>query len=155
MRGSAVLSVAILFGGLLTESGCGRKTPVRPPELVAPEPISTLAATNAVDGVTLTWQRPTQYVDGTRMLDLGAFRVERSDPATPFAPIATIEIADRDRFQQARRFRWLDADAVTGAAYQYRVLSLTTDGYVSDPSNVVSIDRVPPTPAPAPTATPR
>jgi hypothetical protein len=128
---------------------------VRPPEQVAPEPISTLTAHNAADGVVLNWQRPVKYVDGTRMLDLGAFRLERSSGALPFAPIATIEITDRDRFQQARRFRWLDADVVTATEYRYRVFSITSDGYGSQPSNLVTIERVPPTPAPGPTATPR
>jgi hypothetical protein len=152
---ASVLLFAALCGAALGGPACGRKTPVRPPELVAPEPISTLAATNAADGVLVSWQRPVKYVDGTRMLDLGAFRVERSAGGAPFSPIATVEVTDRDRIQQARRFRWLDTDTVAGATYQYRVLSFTTDAYVSQPSNVITIERAPPTPAPAPTATPR
>jgi hypothetical protein len=132
---------------------CGRKTPVKPPELAAPERIDSLVATNAADGVRLLWRRPGKYVDGTRMTDLGAFRVERSTADSPFTPIATLAVSDRDRFQQERHFRWVDTDATVGDIYQYRVVSFTTDGYVSEPSNVVTIERAVPTPAPTPSAT--
>jgi hypothetical protein len=144
-----------LCGTSVMLPACGRKTAVKPPELVAPEAISSLAASNAADGVTLTWTRPTKYADGARMADLGAFRVERSTDGAPFAPLATIEVTDRERIQQERRFRWLDADTAVGDTYQYRVISATTDGYVSQPSNVVTIERAIPTPAPRPTATAR
>jgi hypothetical protein len=133
---------------------CGRKTPVRPPELAAPERIESLAASNGPEGIRLTWPRPTQYADGTRMTDLGAFRVERSQASGPFMSIATIALTDQARFQQDRRFRAVDADAIVGETYQYRVIALTTDGYVSEPSNVVTIERALPTPAPAAQPTP-
>jgi hypothetical protein len=144
-----------LCAGLIILSACGRKTAVKPPELVAPEAISNLAAINAADGVALTWARPTKYADGARMADLGAFRVERRTESTPFASLATIEVTDRERIQQERRFRWLDVDTTVGEIYEYRVISSTTDGYVSQPSNVVTIVRSLPTPAPRPTATAR
>jgi len=126
---------------------------VRPPELIAPQRIDNLTASNASDGIQLSWHRPTKYADGTRMTDLGGFRVERATPGTPFAPVATIEIADRDRIRQEQRFRWVDPDTQVGETDEYRVISFTTDGYVSQPSNVVTIERAIPTPAPAHTPT--
>lgn len=148
-RASALLIAALCVAGA-TLSACGRKTQVKPPEMVAPEPIDTLAATNAATGVQLSWRRPAKYADGSRMTDLGAFQVERSSNGAPFMPVATIEVTDRDRLQQARHFRWVDTDAVPGETYQYRVISLTTDGYASRPSNIATIERETPTPAPEP-----
>ena len=148
-RASALLIAALGLAGA-TLPACGRKTPVKPPELVAPEPIDTLAATNAADGVQLTWRRPVKYADGSRMADLGAFQLQRSNAGAPFSTIATVEVTDRDRIQQARHFRWVDIDPVPGETYQYRVISLTTDGYVSQPSNIATIAREIATPAPAP-----
>ena len=92
--------------------------------------------------------------DGSRMTDLGAFRIERSTADSPFTPIATLAVSDRDRFQQERRFRWVDTDTTVGGIYQYRVVSFTTDGYGSEPSNIVTIERAIPTPAPTVAPTP-
>jgi hypothetical protein len=150
IRGAALL-VAAACAAL---PACGRKTLVKPPELVAPERIQNLTATNGPDGIRLTWERPTRYADGSRMFDLGAFHVERSMAGIAFAPLATVEVTDRDRIQQVRHFRWVDADTSVGLTYQYRVISLTTDGYVSQPSNIATLERAIPTPAAKPTPTP-
>jgi len=136
---------------------CGRKTPIRPPELAAPERISNLTASNIAEGIQLSWQRPTKYADGTRMTDLGGFRVDRSAPGVPFATVATVPVTDQERFRQERRFRWVDPDTQVGSIYQYRVASFTTDGYVSEPSDIITVERSIPTPAatrsPTPAAT--
>jgi hypothetical protein len=121
--------------------------------MAAPEPILKLAAANATDGIALTWPRPTTYADGTRMTDLGAFRIERRAAEGPFATVATVRITDRERFRQERRFRWIDIETTAGETYEYRVVSETTDGYVSQPSNAVTIERAIPTPAPRRTPT--
>lgn len=137
-----VMAAALLFGAA---GACGRKTFIRPPELAAPARIDDLSASNVADGIQLGWRRPRTYADGTRMGDLGAFRVERSAaPGAPFEVVATIEITDRDRFRQERRFRWLDRNVMTGESYLYRVVSETSDGYMSEPSNIAGIERVEP-----------
>src|SRR5215510_9544000 len=46
-------------------SACGRKTPVRPPELVAPEPINDLVLEIEKNGVKLQWGRTDKTVDGS------------------------------------------------------------------------------------------
>lgn len=141
---------------LLMLLACGRKTAVKAPELVAPETIDNLSAVNLADGIRLSWRRPARYVDGSRMNDLGAFRVERGTAGDSFAPVATIAVTDQDRFQQERRFRWTDTDTVVGQMYQYRVVSVTIDEYASAASNIATIERAIPTPEPtaAPTAAP-
>ncbi len=133
---------------------CGRKTIVKAPELVAPERIDNLTAANAVEGIQLSWRRPERYADGSHMYDLGSFRVERGVGSDVFVAVKTVEVTDRERFQQERRFGWTDTDTVLGQTYRYRVVSETTDGYVSEPSNVAILERAQPTPTPARTPTP-
>jgi hypothetical protein len=144
------LFVVLLVTGSVALA-CGRKTVVKAPELVAPERIQSLSATNAPDGIRLTWARPVKYADGSRMYDLGSFRVERSTASGQFLPLATVEVTDRERLRQERHYGWVDADTVLGQTYQYRVISVTTDAYVSQPSNIVTLDRALPATAPPPT----
>jgi hypothetical protein len=148
-------ALALLAGALLTP-GCGRKTPVRPPEFVAPAAITDLAAANAVAGIDLSWRRPHQTADGKALLDLDAFVVERALPGLPFAFLTRVQVSDRDRIRQQKRFTFVDTTAETGEDYRYRVLAVTEDGYFSAPSNVVDIVRQTPTvtPTTAPTPTP-
>lgn len=149
------LAVALVAGALLTPA-CGRKTPVRPPEFVAPAAITDLTATNAVGGVSLGWRRPRQTADGKPLFDLDAFVVERALPGLPFAFLTRVQVPDRDRLRQLKRFTFVDDGALIGESYRYRVMGVTEDGYLSAPSNVVEIVRVLPTvvPTAAPTATP-
>jgi len=119
--------------------GCGRKASPKPPELVLPETIQSLSAEQSAAGVVLLWRRPEKYADGSRMSDLGGFRIERSEDGVPFTPIAHLEVSDRDRFRKIRRFRYVDAGALPGHRYQYRVFASTLDAYVSQPSNIAEV----------------
>ena len=122
--------------------GCGRKAAPRPPEDVLPRPLADLAASNAAEGVQLSWSRPQSYADGTRMTDLGGFVVERATgDELQYQKVATLEVTDRDRFRQIKRFKHLDRDVTAGVAYRYRVVSFTLDRYFSSPSNAVTIER--------------
>lgn len=141
----------VLAGLLVVVSACGRKTPPRPPELLRPMAIEDLSAANAVDGILLQWKRPSKYVDGTRLTDLGGFRIERSRDDGSFEALATLQVHDRDRFRQPHTFRYHDMSAVIGERYRYRVTSFTTDDYQSAPSNIADCER---TAAPRPTTTP-
>jgi hypothetical protein len=130
---------------LAAVGGCGRKTDVKPPQLVAPQAIAELAAENEAAGIRLRWERPRAYVDGTSMNDLAGFRIERRRGAEEFAELVRIEVEDRYRFQQVRRFRYLDTKTEVGLAYEYRVYCFTLDGYESAASNLVQIARaIPP-----------
>jgi predicted small lipoprotein YifL len=132
---------------------CGRKGPVKPPDLARPAPLDDLQATNEVDAILLSWARPTRYADGTRMTDLGEFRVERATGTSPdFQIIALLPVTDQDRFRQIKRFRFADRGVVEAETYRYRVVSSTLDGYVSAPSNAVEIVRAA---AATPVSTPR
>ena len=130
MRLAALVVVAVA----LAAPACGHKGGVMAPELVRPEPPTDLAASSSADGVRITWTRPTKYTGGQRMRDLGSFVVERTDAAASppkFERIATIELQDRTRMRQERRFQWVDQDVTAGQEYVYRVRARTLDGYES------------------------
>jgi hypothetical protein len=140
---AALLLVAALFA-----PACGRKTPVRPAEFVAPAAVGDLRARNIDAGVRLSWRRPRESADGALLWDLDAFVVERALPALPFGFVTRIQVPDRDKLRQQKRFTFVDEAVVMGEAYRYRVLAVTVDGFFSAPSNLVDIVRQ------APLATP-
>jgi hypothetical protein len=152
------LSLVLLVLVALAVPSCGRKTPVRPPEAVAPETIENLNGFNVLEGIRLGWARPRESVDGTKLFDLGGFRIERAEGSGPFGVIGRVQVMDRTRIRQRRRFIYTDMMVNPGVSYRYRVVSYTVDGYTSDPSNVVAVTReVPPMPpmTPQPPPTPR
>lgn len=159
MRTPAV-TICILVAVALLGAGCGRKGVPRPREDVLPATVIDLKADNSAAGIELTWSRPKHYSGGGRMNDLSAFVLERAvgtDEASPFSVLGRVEVTDRERFQQQGRFRIVDTHTIVGEQYRYRVVSFTTDEYVSDPSNTVTVERKPAaeeTHAPLP-ATPR
>ena len=93
--------VLLALAGLLAAAGCGRKADPRPPEFVIPRSPEPVVVENVPDGIKLTWHRPRTYVDGTRLDDLGSFRVLRAcDAEADFKLIAQIAVTDRDRFRK-------------------------------------------------------
>ena len=155
MRAVAVaLALLAALAAAAALPACGRKTPVRSPEAVAPETISDLRATNGGAGIGLGWGRPTESADGAFLFDLDAFVVERALAGGPFGFLTRVQVLDRNKLRQQRRFRYTDSAVEVGAAYRYRVISVTVDGFPSPPSNVVEIVRALPTPTVAPTASP-
>src|SRR5262245_14664314 len=90
---------------------CGKKTPVRPPEFVVPEPTGDLTLDIEKGSVVLHWGRPQEYVDGSELDDLGGFVVLRSTQdaqgeTTAFTKVTTIPVEDRDRFRKAKKFSY-------------------------------------------------
>ena len=153
MRAGATVIVA-LVAGVAATAACGRKTSVRPPEVVAPKSVSQLALTSTPEGVELKWTRPTETVDGKSMDDLGGFIVERAVSAVGFREIARVPITDQGRFQKEKRFTYLDREVADGAVFHYRIIAFTTDGYHSAPSGPATITWTPPTPTATPSPTP-
>jgi hypothetical protein len=141
-----LLGVALFLGWL----GCGVKSIPIPPEAARPEKIQNLEASSAKDGIRLTWGRPEVYAGGQKMRDLGGFTISRSAADGPYQKIAEVPITDQGRFQVQRTFTYTDDAAELGSKYRYQVTSNTTDGYVSEPSNVVTIVRKVPSPPPNP-----
>jgi hypothetical protein len=118
---------------------------VRPPELVAPQPVNDLTLEVREKGITLRWGRAQRTVGGEDLDDdLGGFVVVRAtqDPQgkeNEFSEIATIQIEDRDRFRKNKKFSYTDEQLTIGALYRYRVLAFTLDGYYGSASNTVEL----------------
>lgn len=143
--------VGLALAGVLL--ACGNKTPVRPPELVQPNPATSLEARSAKEGVVLTWRRPNEYSGGGKMNDLGGFEIERAsgEGAGDYAQIGRIDLDDQTRFRPQRDMAWTDTTAVPGGQYRYRVVAFTLDGYESAPAGPATVvfdpSKAPPTPA--------
>jgi hypothetical protein len=138
------------FVAAATWVGCGVKSLPIPPEYAMPERIMNLSADSEKRGIELTWGRPDRYAGGDTLRDLARFIVTRSDAGAPYEEIKEISVTDQDRFQKQRVFQYLDRNTVVGQSYRYRVISETSDGYKSDPSNEVTMVRTIPPPPPNP-----
>ena len=136
-RGLVLVAVALTIA-----ASCGRKTAVRPPDLVAPEPARELSVANTADGIELHWGRPTRYVDRSPMLDLAGFRIQRRRACCGFREIHEIVLDDRQRFRRAKSFRWTDTGVELGEIYYYQVVAYTVDDYASEPAGPLEIKRI-------------
>jgi len=124
----------------LVMAACGTRSRVVPPELVQPEPPSALIAGSNVDGVKLTWHRPTQYSGGQHMRDLAGFDVERAvGDSYDYATVTTVVLDDQTRLRPEKLMQWTDTAVEGGQTYRYRVIAFTSDGYRSVPSAPVTI----------------
>ena len=146
------MSRLVLAAALLLVA-CGVKTRPLAPELVRPEPPTTLVAASTPDGVRLTWRRPVSYSGGRHMRDLGGFDVDRATGAdsVDFTRAGRFELNDQTRFRQERSMEWIDTSAEVGTTYRYRIVAYTTDGYRSEPSESVVISHRAVTPPAPPT----
>ena len=131
-------------------SGCGKKGDPRAPELATPQPIKNLSARPERAGIVLTWNRPTEYVDGTEIKDLASFVIFRKDispncPDCPVAyrPLTNVGVEDREKFVKQKRYRYVDEQALPKMTYRYRVSAQLLDGSLSEPSNEVEVVRGP------------
>jgi len=127
-------------------AGCGVKSQPIPPEAARPERITRLQASPDQDGIRLAWPRPDSYTSGHAMRDLAGFVVMRAQGESAMTPVAQLPVSDRERFQKIRGLEWVDTTAGMGSTYRYQVVSMTSDGYRSDPSNQVTFTRIAPPP---------
>jgi hypothetical protein len=130
--------------GLTLLPGCGVKSTPVPPQMVYPAAISDLRASADPTGINLTWSRPMHYVSGHSMRDLGGFVVLRGEGNQPFQPLVEIPVTDQERFSPQRTYSYVDGETQMGNSYRYEIVSRTTDGYTSTPSNEVEFTRVQP-----------
>jgi len=143
--------LALATGVLLSATGCGVKSAPQAPELVRPAPITDLTAAADSHGIRLTWARPTHYTGGHTMRDLGGFVVMRGTGANgELLPLVVLPVTDQERFSVEREFSYIDTETTIGSLYRYEILSRTTDGYSSPPSNEVAFTRSKPAPPPNP-----
>jgi hypothetical protein len=144
MKRFLVLALMIVMAGV----GCGKKGEPRAPELATPKTITNLAARSGPNGITLTWNRPTEYVDGKELKDLASFVIFRKevsatcpDCPVPYRQLTTVNVEDRDKFVQKKQYRYNDQEVRPKAIYRYRISSQLLDGSLSAPSNEVEVAR--------------
>ena len=144
MKRFLVLALLVVMAG----AGCGKKGDPRAPELATPKTIANLAARSGPNGITLTWNRPAEYVDGKALKDLASFVIFRKevsqscpDCPVPYRQLTTVNVEDRDKFVQKKQYRYDDQEVRPKAIYRYRVSSQLLDGSLSAPSNEVEIAR--------------
>ena len=133
---------------VVSGSACGKKGDPRAPELATPKLITNLAARPVADGVALTWNRPTEYVDGSEIKDLASFVIFRKeisksclDCPVPYRQLTTLNVEDREKFVRLKQYRFDDREVRTNTIYRYRVASQLFDGSLSGPSNEVEVTR--------------
>ena len=144
MKHAWLLALLLVVSG----SACGKKGDPRAPELATPKLITNLAARAVVDGVALTWNRPTEYVDGSELKDLASFVIFRKeisksclDCPVPYRQLTTVNVEDREKFVRLKQYRFDDREVRANTIYRYRVSSQLFDGSLSGPSNEVEITR--------------
>jgi hypothetical protein len=126
---------------------CGKKGDPRAPELATPETIRDLRARAEDRGISLTWTRPTRYVDGKELRDLAGFVIFRKDVSkscpdcpVPYRQRAEVNVEDQEKFAKKKEYRFVDQELTPQTAYRYRVFSKLFDGSLSNPSNEVEAD---------------
>lgn len=140
------LCAFLLFPFALSLSGCGKKGDPRAPELAIPETITDLRAEVRDEGIVLTWNRPTRYVDGKDLHDLAGFVIFRKEVSqscpecpVPYRQRITVNVEDQQKFIKKKQYRFVDQELKAGTIYRYRVSSQLMDGSLSKPSNEVEI----------------
>lgn len=138
--------LVVAFGS----STCGKKGDPRAPELVTPKVIQNLSARTGANGVTLTWSRPTEYIDGKELKDLSSFVIFRKelspsclDCPVPYRQLTTVFVEDHEKFIKQKQYRFVDQEVRPQAVYRYRVSSQLSDGSLGGPSNEVEVKRGP------------
>jgi hypothetical protein len=143
------LAVTIVALALLT-AGCGKKADPRAPELATPVRITNLRAQSVATGISLTWTRPGEDVEGRQLKDLASFVIFRKDLSqscldcpVPYRQLTTVSVEDRERFVKQKQYRYIDDAVQPKAVYRYRVSSQLLDGSLGEPSNEIEIVRGP------------
>ena len=140
---------ALLLSLLL--AACGKMGPPRLPELAVPRPPEPVQVRNVEAGFEVSFRRPSEYLDGVALGDLGNFEVSRlCDNLLEYVAIANIPVVDRERFQKQRRISLVDSDPGPGRTCSYRAIAVTLDGYRSAPAESAPLLRQWPVPVPEP-----
>lgn len=150
-RGFTAVS-AILLITLLT--GCGKKTPLVPPQKLVPVSISDLHYTLDEYGVTLKWSYPTKMENGDVLQAIESFEIYRAAiPEEEFCRGCPVQFEEPVEIGggrlpasgDGRAAAYTEGNLQNGYRYLYKVRSRAGWWYSSGDSNVVSFVRgVPP-----------
>lgn len=124
--------------------GCGRKTPVVPPNAVIPEPIADLQYRVDDTGVTLSWRYPARSIDGKSIKNIRSFLLHKASiPQADYCdgcPVVynDVVVIDARGSKSKGRLTYNDTDLKAGYHYVYMVRSDSGWRIRSDESNRVN-----------------
>jgi len=119
---------------LLIFPACGRVGPPQPPFIRIPEAVQDLAVTQRGYDLVLTWTNPPRYVDGSAATNLSRVLIRTGNE-----PLAAVNVTAAG---QAQAHEVPIVLPVRGGERTFTVVLETTQGKVSDVSNVASITPV-------------
>ena len=144
MRFLALFSLAAAVG----LCGCGLPGAPQPPSLGIPKAVGDLQAARKGSLVRLAWTEPKETTDGELIRKLGQMVVARAEEGGAFQKIAAIPLQPALKTEQPVRASASDdisallANPATTDFLRYQVVSLSSRGRASFPSNEVSIPAV-------------
>jgi predicted small lipoprotein YifL len=117
---------------LLSLAACGKKGPVRPLSEAAPVAPSTFTAVQTGESILLSWELPRVNQDGSPLVDLAGFRIERlgferTDPCPECREDQAVLTAELDLdylpagSRQGEWLYWFDTRIAVGSGYLYRI----------------------------------
>lgn len=142
MRRGFAIGICCLL--LLVMTGCGRKTPVVPPQAVVPLPIADLQCVLDDKGATLSWTCPVRAEDGSRIEDIRTFAIMKSEVSfASFCADCPIQYPllipmSGEGVKPGSKLTYRDTDLKNRHYYNYKVLSQGGWKIVSRDSNRVS-----------------
>lgn len=142
---------------VLSLAACGKKGPVQPHSVASPVAAPAFSAVQMGEGIVLTWQRPGLNQDGTPLIDLSGFRIERAhyapdDPCPECREAEAVLIADLDLdyfpaggLQDDQLF-WTDNRITPGRGYFYRLIAVNRAGRAGQAAHLHLRTGIPPEP---------
>jgi len=140
------VAAAVFIGLIMLVPGCGRKTPLVPPQRLVPVKITNLAYALDEKGVTLRWSYPVRMENGDSLQAIERFDLYRAVmpeeefcPGCPVRYEEPLEIAGGQVPPGGGRTAvYQEGDLRSGYRYFYKIRSLAGKWYASGDSNVVS-----------------
>lgn len=129
---------------------CGKKGNPKPPEYLAPMPVTNFLANGSVDGINLSWTPPTKNADGDDLRDLERFFVYRSgvvkDESRDYELVQEIVVAadivpaeKKSKTSTPRPYTYLDKDVKPGKEYDYYVVPVNEGGTKGKESPILRV----------------
>lgn len=147
----------VYIGILVLIFGCGKKGPPVPWDSVVPKRILNLVATPRDGRILLEWTSPKENTDKSPLTDLVGFRILRSEGilidgecrgcSEKATIVKEVEIKIKED-PKGKRFSVFINNHDPKKVYIYQVVSVNKRGYLSSPSNPVTVywDRPPESP---------
>ncbi|MBE9503813.1 MAG: fibronectin type III domain-containing protein [Proteobacteria bacterium] len=132
---SAVSFLLIISLPLFT--GCGKKGPPLPKNLVIPEGVKSFSIEGRVEGLLISWQNPEKNSDGTILTDLAGYKLHKREDSenckrcpSDFPIYMDVDLASAaDITIEGGRTYLLDWDVKADVDYQYKVAPYNRGGY--------------------------